>query len=69
MQDDEGEKIRTWEAQLKATTREQINKFGVTDIIDELNELRLSTNFVGPAIMTVSDTWPQGEHTSTGHDA
>ena len=69
MQDDEKEKIRTWEAQLKATTCEQIKKFGVTDITEELNKPKLSMNLVQPAVTADTDTQSGGEQTSTGHNA
>ena len=69
MQDDEGDRIRTWEAQLRATTREQINKFGVTDITGELNKPRLSMNLVKPAVATITDMLPREEQMSAGHNA
>ncbi len=69
MQDDEGEKIRMWEAQLKATTREQINRYGVADITEELTEPRQTTNLVEPAVTTFEDMPARGEQTSAGRDA
>ena len=43
IQTDEGDKIRTWEAQLKATTREQMNRFGTINLTAEPNEVQVST--------------------------
>jgi len=54
MQADEGEKIRTWETQLKATTREQMNKFGTINITKEPNEVQASITHVESA-----DTAPE----------
>ena len=69
MLDDEGDKIRTWEAQLKATTRVQINKFGLTDVAEEQIETIPSTNVIDPVAATVIDMHSRVEQTSTDCDA
>ena len=56
VQADEGEKIRAWDAQLKATTREQINKFGVTDVTEELNKLTPSMIIIQPQVTSDGNT-------------
>jgi hypothetical protein len=67
IQDDEGEKIRTWEAQLKTTTREQINKYGVTDVTEGIDVPILSANIAQPVLTIDPNTRSDGE-TSTGHE-
>lgn len=58
LQDDEGQKIRTWETQLKATTREQMNTFGTINILEEPNEAEASIGHAEPA-RTAPEIRPQ----------
>jgi len=65
---EEGEKIRTWKALLKSTTREQMNRTGTTDMTEELNDAELFNPVIGPMAMTSPDIQLQGEQMSNaGH--
>jgi hypothetical protein len=59
MQTEEGENIKTWEALLMATTREQIHELGTTNVTDEPNK-GPSVLHQEPAGITVPDIQPQG---------
>jgi len=65
MELEEGGKIQAWEAQLKATTHNQIKRFGTIDITGELNEAGPSIQTVGPASVTTPAIWSLGEPTPT----
>ena len=64
MQTDEGENIRTWEAQLKATTREQINQFGTVNITAESDEARISITHHDNLTRTVPEAQPRIDNQS-----
>ena len=62
MHADEGENIRTWEAQLKATTREQINKFGIINITADSEEARISTTHDKSTRTAAPEVQPRTDH-------
>ena len=67
MQPDEGEKIRTWETQLKSTTREQIKNFGTVDINNEQTEvqpsvMQMNSVDTAPEVQTQKEDQPLPDH-------
>lgn len=67
VQPEEGEQIRTWEKQLKAFTREQIENFGMIRLTEEEDELGLSVSLPGPAVATTSAIQYQGDLPQSDH--
>lgn len=71
-QADKGEKIRTWETQLKAATREQMNKFGTINITKEPNEVQASIAHVesagtSPEVQPRAEGQPLAGHIRQGY--
>jgi len=60
MHPDEGVKIRAWETQLKATTREQIGKYGTMDITRDTVEPAPSRSIATKGVAT-PDIQNQGD--------
>jgi hypothetical protein len=59
MQPGEGDQICTWEAQLKATTNEQLKQTGVINITEELNNPGPSISSAEPMSITTPEIQSQ----------